>query len=253
MALDIIKLYITLLSEFFLFSDMAVMSPGRNTTPPLFPKCSNSLTTAHHLMKLLGEIQDSVNDVAGMDISGEATSSLKSLLESAKWKFADILVNDWLRGQSLIPFLSGVCDSQAPRCEHLLLPRDMDRLDRRPIYDDLPLPDARLPEADHDMCLQGRRRRRPVLLRVVLVPPDEAEPDSNGIRREDHKGLFGLAVRVPRWDGALGVGREPDCEWDQGAAATAVDRGPGDESARAGQSRGSGECCIKVCCVLPCL
>lgn len=99
MALDIIKLYITLLSEFFLFSDMAVMSPGRNTTPPLFPKSSNSLTTAHHLMKLLGEIQDSANDVAGMDISSEATSSLKSLLESAKWKFADILVNDWLRGQ----------------------------------------------------------------------------------------------------------------------------------------------------------
>ncbi|EIW55516.1 uncharacterized protein TRAVEDRAFT_73389 [Trametes versicolor FP-101664 SS1] len=105
MALDIIKLYITLLSEFFLFSDMAVMSPGRNTTPPLFPKCSNSLTTAHHLMKLLGEIQDSVNDVAGMDISGEATSSLKSLLESAKWKFADILVNDWLRDANIFYYL----------------------------------------------------------------------------------------------------------------------------------------------------
>ncbi|KAI0371254.1 hypothetical protein BV20DRAFT_1120669 [Pilatotrama ljubarskyi] len=101
MALDVIKLYISLLSEFFLFSDMAVMSPGRDTTPPLFPKSSNSLTTAHHLMKILGEIQDSVNDVTGMEISGEATSSLKSLLESARWKFSDILVNAWLRDANI--------------------------------------------------------------------------------------------------------------------------------------------------------
>ncbi|KAI1798032.1 exocyst complex component Sec5-domain-containing protein [Ganoderma leucocontextum] len=101
MALDIIKLYISLLSEFFMFSDMAVMSPGRNTAPPLFPKTSNSLTTAHHLMKVLGEIQDSVNDVTGMEISSEATSSLKSLLETARWKFEDLLVNAWLRDANI--------------------------------------------------------------------------------------------------------------------------------------------------------
>ncbi|PIL27676.1 hypothetical protein GSI_10828 [Ganoderma sinense ZZ0214-1] len=101
MALDIIKLYISLLSEFFMFSDMAVMSPGRDLTPPLFPKTSNSLTTAHHLMKVLGEIQDSVNDVTGMEISSEATSSLKSLLETARWKFEDLLVNAWLRDANI--------------------------------------------------------------------------------------------------------------------------------------------------------
>ncbi|KAI9065588.1 hypothetical protein FKP32DRAFT_1610523 [Trametes sanguinea] len=105
MALDIIKLYISLLSEFFLFSDMAVMSPGRNTTPPLFPKDSNSLTTAHHLMKILGEIQDSVNDVTGMEISSEATSILKTLLESARWKFTDLLVNAWLRDANIFYYL----------------------------------------------------------------------------------------------------------------------------------------------------
>ncbi|KAH9897042.1 exocyst complex component Sec5-domain-containing protein [Cubamyces lactineus] len=105
MALDIIKLYMSLLSEFFLFSDMAVMSPGRNTTPPLFPKSSNSLTTAHYLMKILGEIQDSVNDVAGMEISGEASSILKNLLESARWKFADLLVNAWLRDANIFYYL----------------------------------------------------------------------------------------------------------------------------------------------------
>ncbi|KAI0646515.1 exocyst complex component Sec5-domain-containing protein [Trametes meyenii] len=105
MAFDIVKLYVLLLSEFFLFSDMAVMSPGRNTTPPLFPKSCNSLTTAHHLMKILGEIQDSVNDVVGMEISSEVSSSLKNLLESARWKFADILVNAWLRDANIFYYL----------------------------------------------------------------------------------------------------------------------------------------------------
>ena len=99
MALDVVKLYVALLSEFFMFSDMAVMSPGRSTAPPLFPKSSNSLATAHHLMKILGEIQESVNDVTNMEISNEATSSLKSLLESARWKFEDLLISSWLRGE----------------------------------------------------------------------------------------------------------------------------------------------------------
>ena len=102
MALDVVKLYISLLSEFFLFSDKAVVMtpPGSssNTTPPLLPKDSNSITTAHHLMKILGEIQESVTEINGMEISNDASSSLKSLLESARWKFEDILIHAWLRG-----------------------------------------------------------------------------------------------------------------------------------------------------------
>ncbi|THH31004.1 hypothetical protein EUX98_g3179 [Antrodiella citrinella] len=104
MALDVVKLYVSLLSEFFLFSDMAVMSPlgsASNTTPPLLPKDSNSLTTAFHLMKILGEIQESVNEISVMEISHDASSSLKSLLESARWKFEDILVTAWLRDTNI--------------------------------------------------------------------------------------------------------------------------------------------------------
>ncbi|KAH8101822.1 exocyst complex component Sec5-domain-containing protein [Cristinia sonorae] len=104
MALDIVKLYVSLLSEFFLFSDMAVMSSsvsGSNTTPPLLPRDSNSLTTAFHLMKILGEVQESVNEITVMEISHDASSSLKSLLESARWKFEDIMVNAWLRDANI--------------------------------------------------------------------------------------------------------------------------------------------------------
>ncbi|PSR78598.1 hypothetical protein PHLCEN_2v7345 [Hermanssonia centrifuga] len=108
MALEIVKLYISLLSEFFMFSDVAVvMSPslGSSTTPPLLPRDSNTLTTMHHLTKILGEIQESVNEVQGIEISSEASSSLKNLLESARWRFEDILVNSWLRDANIFYYL----------------------------------------------------------------------------------------------------------------------------------------------------
>ena len=73
MALDIIQLYISLLSEFFVFSDVAAsMSPtmGSGALPALLPRDSNSLTTLYHLSKILGEIQESVNEMNGMEIEG---------------------------------------------------------------------------------------------------------------------------------------------------------------------------------------
>ncbi|KAF9459756.1 exocyst complex component Sec5-domain-containing protein [Collybia nuda] len=107
MALDIVKLYISLVSEFFTLSDMAVMaSPSSSGNgPPLLPTDSHSLSTAHYLTKILGELQESVNELNGMEISNEVTSGLKSLLESAKWRFEDILVNAWLRDASIFYYL----------------------------------------------------------------------------------------------------------------------------------------------------
>lgn len=85
-----------------MLSDAAIVSSpslGSSPTPPMLPIDSNTLTTLHHLTKILGEIQDCVNEVNGMEISSEATSSLKGLLESARWKLDDILVHAWLRGR----------------------------------------------------------------------------------------------------------------------------------------------------------
>jgi exocyst complex component 2 len=98
MALDVIKLYVSLLSEFFVFSDMAVMTPPTEGNLQLLPDDSNSLTTAHYLMKILTEIQDNVNEINSMEISGDMSSSLKGLLESAKWGFEDVLTHAWVRG-----------------------------------------------------------------------------------------------------------------------------------------------------------
>jgi len=103
MTHDIIKLYVSLLSEFFVFSDMAVATPTpqEGGPAPLLPDDSNSLTTAHYLMKILTEIQDNVNEINSMEISGEMSSSLKGLLDSAKWGFERVLMQAWIRGTSM--------------------------------------------------------------------------------------------------------------------------------------------------------
>ncbi|KAJ6631115.1 exocyst complex component Sec5-domain-containing protein [Mycena sp. CBHHK59/15] len=108
MALDIVKLYISLISQFFMLSDMAVMSsPGaaNPTALPSLPTNSNSLCTAHYLMKVLGEVQETVNELNAMEISNEAASGLKSLLESAKWRFEDLLISAWMRDANIFYYL----------------------------------------------------------------------------------------------------------------------------------------------------
>ncbi|KAF9482707.1 exocyst complex component sec5 [Pholiota conissans] len=97
MALDIVKLYISLISQFFKLSDVTVMSlPGpHQSPPPLLPDNTHSLCAAHYLLKILFDIQDAVTELNGMEISSD--TGLKSLLESVKWRFEDILIHTWLR------------------------------------------------------------------------------------------------------------------------------------------------------------
>ena len=100
MALDVVKLYISLISEFFILSDMTVMASPKSKVPPLLPAKSHSMSTAYYLLKMLNDIQETVNELNLMEISSETSSSLKNFLESAKWRFEDVLVVAWLRGKS---------------------------------------------------------------------------------------------------------------------------------------------------------
>jgi len=123
MALDIVKLYISLISDFFKLSDMAVMaSPSSNaSTLPLLPANTHSLAIAHYLLRLLSEIQESVSELNGMEISSDASSSLKNLLESARWRFTDILVSAWLRDAQLFYYLEAWMPSPMdPSATHYL-------------------------------------------------------------------------------------------------------------------------------------
>ena len=104
MATDIITLYISLLSEFFSLSDIAVTSPGGTTTevePSFLPPGTNSLSTSFYLARVLQEIVDCVNDIGATEMSTEAGAGLKELLDATRGRFEDSLAYTWLRGQSL--------------------------------------------------------------------------------------------------------------------------------------------------------
>ena len=101
MALDIIRLYVTLLSEFFALSDKSVVSSSSTepVPPPFVPAGANSPTVAYFLLKILNEIGECVNDIGGIELGMEANSTMKNLLESARWMFEDALAAAWCRGQ----------------------------------------------------------------------------------------------------------------------------------------------------------
>lgn len=63
------------------------------------------MSTAYYLLKMLNDIQETVNELNSMEISNEASASLKNLLESVKWRFEDVLVAAWLRGKSFLHLL----------------------------------------------------------------------------------------------------------------------------------------------------
>ncbi|KAF8318792.1 hypothetical protein DL93DRAFT_2054306 [Clavulina sp. PMI_390] len=101
MALDIVRLYIALISEFFSLSDKAVVSPSssKNThdLPAFVPVPCNSITSAWHMSRILAEIGECVSDVTTVELAGDAASGLKSLLESARWRFEVATCDLWLQ------------------------------------------------------------------------------------------------------------------------------------------------------------
>lgn len=104
MALDIVKLYISFIVEFFMFSDVEITSPTRSENhASLLPKVSNSITTAYFLIKLLGEVQETMSEVGALEISSEVSTNTKSFLESARRGFQETLIQAWKRGQVSFP------------------------------------------------------------------------------------------------------------------------------------------------------
>jgi len=87
-------------------------SNATDSRPPLLSAKSHSLSTAYYLQRILGEVQECVNDVKSLDISSEINQSLKSLLESIRSKFEDVLTSHWLRGKN-IDFFSRVCSTES--------------------------------------------------------------------------------------------------------------------------------------------
>jgi exocyst complex component 2 len=117
MALEIIQLYISLLSEFFTLSDARVSQPhasqtsAASTAMPLWvPRESNSLTTGVWVGRMLSEIAECVAEVNGLEIGDSDGGSsggfsgglagLRNLMESARWRFEEAICETWAAGQS---------------------------------------------------------------------------------------------------------------------------------------------------------
>ncbi|GJJ10531.1 hypothetical protein Clacol_004757 [Clathrus columnatus] len=108
MTADIIKTYVALLSDFFSLSDMAVtpsIADGCSIEPSFLPPGSNSLTTSFYLARILQEINDCVNELLTTDMSNDFSAILQELLDSARWKFLDVLSFTWIRDSRVFHYL----------------------------------------------------------------------------------------------------------------------------------------------------
>jgi len=102
MAQDIVKRYISLLSEFFALSDVSIMASSSSSSKSLsLPTNAHSLSTAYYLLKIIMDIQETVSEVQSLDISPEVGKGTKDFMESMRWRFVDVGVSNWVRGGSM--------------------------------------------------------------------------------------------------------------------------------------------------------
>jgi len=105
MALEITDSYTDHLSKFFSLSDeVAVLSPS-TPFPTWLPSYCNSFTDAHFLaniLSVLSETSNDMNQVISEIMQTEETNGLKTLLESIRWKFGDLLAKAWKNGMNFL-------------------------------------------------------------------------------------------------------------------------------------------------------
>ncbi|KAJ9125138.1 hypothetical protein QFC22_000092 [Naganishia vaughanmartiniae] len=131
MTLDLIKLYISLIGQFFTLSDISiaasrkpVRSPSQSSTlnnatgdsepviPDFVPRNANSLVTCHYASKILAEIVESTSEIDALTASGSGGSSVKSpvastdlgqetkkalreFVESCRWRLEEAICGTW--------------------------------------------------------------------------------------------------------------------------------------------------------------
>ena len=106
MTHDIVTLYVTLLSQFFAAPTAAALAQDANdpnATPPMpdwVPLSSNATTNSHWLIRVLNEIVDCGAELGALELSGEATQTLKDVVMHARSCFESAVCSGWIRGES---------------------------------------------------------------------------------------------------------------------------------------------------------
>jgi exocyst complex component 2 len=105
MALDIIKTYSGILSQYFTLSDFALAEAsskkdgGEVEAPPFVPPGTTVLAACFYAEKIVEEVSDCAVDLGAVDISSEAGTALKGLLDSLRWRFEEVIAATWARGE----------------------------------------------------------------------------------------------------------------------------------------------------------
>ena len=104
MCLEIIRLYVSLLSQFFTLSDVAVAESsikkdGEDPAIPQFvPAHTTVLTACHYAEKVLEEAGEYAGELLHLEIGPEAGQSVKNMVESLRWRMEEVIAAIWARG-----------------------------------------------------------------------------------------------------------------------------------------------------------
>lgn len=130
MTLDIVKLYISLLGQFFSLSDISIasarpagQSPAQSSLgqaaansgtslPDFVPGDGNSLITCDYAGKILSEIVESAGEIDALtagnpgtssttsaDLGQEAKRAMREFVESCRWRLEEAICETWSRGK----------------------------------------------------------------------------------------------------------------------------------------------------------
>ncbi|KAG8743871.1 hypothetical protein FRC12_014937 [Ceratobasidium sp. 428] len=126
MALDIVRQYISLISEHFKLSNMAVSTLsliGGQVPNSFIPPGADSVSAAHWLQLILKEVVECAREISEMEIGGDAASMLKELIDGARWTFGDGLCALWLRDSKFFHTLETWATDPSNRSTTFYLPR----------------------------------------------------------------------------------------------------------------------------------
>lgn len=107
MALEIIKLYISTLSQFFTLSDVAIAEAAIREDgedppiPPFVPAGTTVIAACYFSERLLEDLAECAGELMVVDVGSEAGQGLRSTLDSLRWRFEEVIAATWARGKLL--------------------------------------------------------------------------------------------------------------------------------------------------------
>lgn len=103
MAADIIKAYIVTLAQFFALSDVGVSSKKRlrdQTVPAFVPAGTTVIAAGYYGEQVANAVADCTSELLAIDVSKEVSSSVKTFMESLRWRMEEMITTTWIRDAS---------------------------------------------------------------------------------------------------------------------------------------------------------